>query len=94
MDRDLPNVFKGSFNKKIDNNKNIFYSKYDEVRNFKKEDRNIEIDQFNFNRPVEIITKDKMINTKIVSRVGDHIMIATGEEIKIKDIVSIVTKQK
>lgn len=109
MNNDLPSVFKNPCNKRIENNKKVFYSRYESIGNV--EDRSItsnnEINldnatsyrdaldnlfknnQFVFNVPVEIITREVTLNTKIVSKVGDHLLTNSGKTIKLDDILSI-----
>ncbi len=105
MSKDLPSIFKNTSNKKIENNKKVFYSKYENISNIESNNNEINLEgntyqealnnlfknnQFVFNVPVEIITKDKNINTKIVSKVNDHLLTSNGEVIKLEDILSIV----
>ena len=105
MSKDLPFIFKNTSNKKIENNKKVFYSKYENISNIESNNNEINLEgntyqealnnlfknnQFVFNVPVEIITKDKNINTKIVSKVNDHLLTSNGEVIKLEDILSIV----
>lgn len=113
MSRELPSIFKSPSNKKIENNKRVFYSKYESIGNVVEENnennnREIELDdavtfnaaldnlfknnQFVFNVPVEIITKDGIINSKIVSKVGDHLLTNSGKVIQLDDILSIKIK--
>jgi len=111
MNKDLPSIFKNPCEKKIENNKKVFYSKYDSIGNVEErgitKDNNKEINldnattynealdnlfknnQFVFNVPVEIITKDVTYNTKIVSKVGDHLLTNTGKIINLEDILTI-----
>ena len=111
MNKELPSVFKNPSNKKIENNKKVFYSKYESIGNVEQRDVgdivSNEIDlgnvstfnyaldnlfknnQFVFNVPVEIITKDVTLNTKIVSKVGDHLLTNGGKVIQLEDILSI-----
>lgn len=109
MSKQLPSIFKNSSDKKINNNKRVFYSKYESIGNvIEREDAmNNEIDlstsnnymdaidnlfrskQFVFNVPVEIVTKDNTFHTKIVSKVGDHILTSSGKVIELEDILSI-----
>lgn len=113
MGKDLPSVFKNINNKKFENNKRVFYSKYESIGNVEERGVNsssseINLDnaltyrdaldnlfknnQFIFNVPVEIITKDVTLNTKIVSKVGDHLLTNAGKIIQLDDILSIKIK--
>lgn len=112
MSKELPSVFKNPSNKKIENNKRVFYSKYESIGNVEERvigdvtssntinldnattymdalDNLFKNNQFVFNVPVEIITKEVTLNTKIVSKVGDHLLTNNGKVIKLEDILSI-----
>lgn len=112
MSKDLPSIFKGNGNKKIENNKRVFYSKYEHIGNVEERPTNTPKDidlnnadtfnealnnlfqnnQFVFNVPVEIITNNETINTKIISKVGDHLLTNNGKTIQLSDILSIKIK--
>jgi len=115
MNKELPSVFKNPCNKKIENNKRVFYSRYESIGNVEERTasdvtntREINLDnattyrdaldnlfknnQFVFNVPVEIITKDITYNTKIVSKVGNHLLTNSGKVIELDDILSIKIK--
>lgn len=115
MGKDLPSIFKNPCNKKIENNKKVFYSKYESIGNVVERDigdisssNEINLNnaltynealenlfknnQFVFNVPVEIITKEVTLNTKIVSKVGDHLLTNSGKVIQLDDILSIKIK--
>ena len=118
MDKKLPSIFKGEPNKKIDNNKKVFYSKYEsignvierrdelvegnngidkgssnEVRSFNESlDSLLKNNQFIFNIPVEIGLNKEVLNTKIISKVGDHVLTTGGRIIQLEDILSIKVK--
>lgn len=115
MSKDLPSIFKNPSNKKIENNKRVFYSRYESIGNVEERNTgtntsNNEIDldnavtftdaldnlfkknQFIFNVPVEIITKEETLNTRIVSKVGDHVLTNSGKIVKLEDILSIKIK--
>ncbi len=103
MSKDLPSIFKNTPNRKINNNKNVYYSKYGNLIEPVKNDESIIEDnslngtvnnmlknrQFVFNVPVEIKTKDGIFNSSIVSKVGDHLLTSDGKTIIIEDILSI-----
>ncbi len=111
MSKQLPSIFKNSSDKRINNNKRVFYSKYESIGNVveksdNRSNNNINnldspssftnsIDnlfkrkQFIFNVPVEIVTKENTFNTKIVSKVDDHILTSNGKIIQLEDILSI-----
>lgn len=114
MSKDLPSIFKSPSNKKIENNKRVFYSHYESIGNVvereeKEDNRNIDLEdavsyrsaldnlfknnEFVFNVPVEIITKEGTFHTKIVSKVGEQILTTGGKTIQLKDILSIRIKE-
>lgn len=114
MSKDLPSVFKNPCDRKIENNKKVFYSRYESINNVEERENNnvaineIDLDnavtynealnnlfkhnQFVFNVPVEIITREVTYNTKIVSKVSDHLLTNNGNIIKLDDILSIKIK--
>ena len=115
MNKELPSVFKNPCNRKIENNKKVFYSRYESIGNVEERtisdvtnNREINLDnaityrealdnlfknnQFVFNVPVEIITKEVTLNTKIVSKVGNHLLTSNGKMIELDDILSIKIK--
>lgn len=112
MDKKLPSIFKNEFDKKIDNNKKVFYSKYESVGNVVEKtsevdslnDKSVSLsssleellmnNQFIFNVPVEISLKDEIVTTKIVSKVGDHLLTSSGKIINLEDILLIRIKDK
>ena len=113
MNKKLPSIFKNEIDKKIDNNKKVFYSKYESVGNVVEKtsevdssnDRSVSSlssslddllknNQFIFNVPVEISLKEEIVNTKIVSKVGDHLLTSSGKIINLEDVLLIRIKDK
>lgn len=117
MSKELPSIFKNPTNKKIENNKKVFYSKYERIGNVEEKEigdvtsgNDINLDnaksysealdslfknnQFVFNVPVEIMTKEVTYNTKIVSKVGDHLLTNSGKVINLDDILTIKIQDK
>ncbi len=89
MDKKLPSIFKNTNYGPINNNKKIFYSTLDtQKENSIKENWDID-GEYIFNTPVNIETNDGTIQTKIVSKVKDHILTSNNKKIKLKDIKSI-----
>lgn len=81
----LPEMYK---NKNVKNpNKNVFYS-------FEKDsdDRSITKDDIIFNDIVIIKTVDNTYETRIVSKLNDHILTSNKDIIYLKDIKSIKRK--
>jgi len=81
----LPEMYKNT--SVLSPNKNVFYSfeKDDSDRTFSKED-------IIFNDVVIIKTIDNTYETKIVSKLNDHILTSSKEIIYLKDIKSIKRK--
>jgi len=112
MDKKLPSIFKNELNKKIDNNKNVFYSRYESIGNVLESvdttngednrgvslgnslDELLKNNQFIFNVPVEITTKEEVLNTKIVSKVSDHLLTSSGKVINLEDILLVKFQEK
>ncbi len=73
-------------------------SKYKEENNKEKVNINEKINRiFNsgrhsFNVPVEIITKDKVYNTKIAGKIRNNIITLDNDVIKIEDIIDLNEK--
>ena len=98
--KDLPHVFKKNVDSVHINNKNISY-----VRNnsFKKEsivdivdklDKLFKSSRYVFNIGVIIKTKNKVYDTKIMSRNKTSILTINDEVIPIKDIYSLTIKDR
>lgn len=112
MDKKLPSIFKNEIDKNIDNNRKVFYSKYESIGNVVEKtsevdssnDKSVSLssslddllknNQFIFNVPVEISLKEEIVNTKIVSKVGDHLLTSSGKIINLEDILLIRIKDK
>ena len=113
MDKKLPSIFKNQIDKEIENNKKVFYSKYETVSNVVEKtsevnssndmkvsslssslDELLKNNQFIFNVPVEISLKNEILNTKIVSKVGDHLLTSNGKIINLEDVLLIKIKDK
>jgi hypothetical protein len=116
MSKDLPSIFKNTTNRKIENNKKVFYSRYESIGNVEERgvddvgineinlenatsysealDSLFKNNQFVFNVPVEIMTKEVTYNTKIVSKVGDHVLTSSGKVINLDDILTIKIQDK
>ena len=81
----LPDIYKNS--KVVNTNKNVFYSfeKENDERSFSKDD-------IIFNDVVIIKTIDNIYETRIVSKLNDHILTSSKDIIYLKDIKSIKRK--
>ena len=81
----LPDIYKNS--KVVNTNKNVFYSfeKENDERSFSKDD-------IIFNDVVIIKTIDNTYETRIVSKLNDHILTSSKDIIYLKDIKSIKRK--
>jgi len=91
MEKKLPSIFKNNDPRYIDNNKKVYYSFLDRGQEevFTSEEQvNLE-DEYLFNTTVEIETLDGHFSTKIVGKLGDHILTSNNKIIKIKDIKKI-----
>lgn len=91
--KDLPKVFQSPMEKKIDNNKELFYSRLKEM----KQDKNIphKIDtifhdrSFVYKKEVKITVKDQTEIKTIVGKSGNYLLTLDGDKIKISDIKDI-----
>jgi len=92
--KDLPKVYASPIEKKVQNNKEMFYSRLLEE---KKDSKNIlkEIDKifssrdFVYKSRVEITTKDGIIETNLVGKNASSILTLDGKSIKITEIKDI-----
>ena len=100
--KDLPKVFHNKIDKKIDNNRSVFYS-----NNTYNEDRTVDtrtvLQKINeiFSSPnyvykanVEITLKDKKITKRIIGRNKNYIITMDNNLIPITDIVDIRSIKK
>lgn len=91
--KDLPKVFQSPMEKKIDNNKELFYSRLKEM----KQDKNIprKIDtifhdrSFVYKKEVEITVNNQTEVKTIVGKSGNYLLTLDGDKIKISDIKDI-----
>ena len=92
--KELPKVFVSPIEKKIDNNKNLFYSR---LLGDRKDTKDIlkEIDSifhsknFVYKSKVEITTKDGVFEEVIVGRTGTSLLTMDGKAILITEIKDI-----
>lgn len=105
MEKKLPEIFQNKIYKKLDNNKNIFYSKENNKREDKEESTKVnelniyqKINQI-FSSPnyvykadVYIKLKDKEITTKIIGRNKNFLITMDNQLIPITDIIDITKK--
>lgn len=90
MGKKLPKIYKGEDYSHVDNNKKTYCFDLSKNGENIESDFKFSVDQdYIINIPVKIETHEKTITSKIVSRVGDHIMTNTNQVIKLKDIKSI-----
>ena len=100
--KELPKVFHNKIDKKINNNRNVFYS-----NNTYEEDRSIDtrtvLQKINeiFSSPnyvykanVEITLKDKKVTKRIIGRNKNYIITMDNDLIPINDIVDIRSTKK
>lgn len=103
MEKKLPEIFHNKIDKKINNNKSVFYSK--EEKNIKIDsDRNNELNisqkinkifsssNYVYKADVIIKLKDKEINTKIIGRNKNFLITMDNQLIPITEIIDITKK--
>ena len=91
MDKKLPSIYKNTNCNHINNNKKVFYC--NQLNNeivVEKPSKNID-EEYVLNTPVIIETYSEKFNTRIVSKIKDHIVTSSNKVIKIKEIKSINT---
>ena len=100
--KDLPKVFHNKIDKKIENNRNVFYSNNSYNDNTKTNTRSI-LQKINeiFSSPnyvykanVEITLKDKKVTKRIIGRNKNYIITMDNDLIPIADIIDIKSIKK
>lgn len=92
MSKKLPKIYKGNDFSHVNNNKKVFYSSKEEIKQNFNKDVLILDKQYILNTPVVIETiNENIYNTKIISKVTDHILLSNNRIIKLEDIKSIKT---
>ena len=101
MNKKLPNVFVNKIEKKLDNNEHVYYSDHEEqkkdvvdefieIKNIR--DKIVEMYKdvpFLYKKKVEIILKDKKIETKVISYNQNYLITMDDQRIMIDDIIDI-----
>lgn len=88
MKNDLPNLYRGNISTGASNNKHVAHGFKE---NFNPKDTINKLFKANqiYREDVELTTKDKVLNTKIIGRTQDHIITIDNVVIKIDDILDI-----
>lgn len=98
MDKKLPSVFKNENISREGNNKEVFYSFLENRPTLKNEPRNhdsyVDRVEYVFNTLVTITTTSDTHITKIVGKLGDHILTSDNRKILLKDIKDIKLKSR
>lgn len=100
--KDLPKIYHNKINKKLNNNRNVYYSNntYDEERSL---DSRTILQKINdifaspnyvYKANVEISLKDKKVTKRIIGRNKDYIITMDNDLIPIKDILDIKSTKK
>ena len=100
--KDLPKVFHNKINKKINNNRKVFYSNntYDESLEINSKSVLQKINDifispnYVYKANVEITLKDKKITRRIIGRNKNYIITMDNELIPILDIIDIKSQKK
>lgn len=94
----LPKIYQNSIDKKINNNRELYYSGYSDNERVVNKDIGLLIDGlFNnekkvYNIPVIIDTSNKSYDTYLVARTKDYILTINRDKIPIDEIISIKIK--
>lgn len=100
--KDLPKVFHNKINKKIDNNRSVFYSNNNYDDNKITDNRTI-LQKINdifsstnyvYKANVEITLKDKKVTKRIIGRNKNYIITMDNDLIPITDIIDIKSIKK
>ena len=98
--KDLPHIFKKNISNKHINNKDVSYIRKDITKKessldiLDKLDKLFNSSRYIFNIGVIIKTKDKVYDTKIMSRNKSSVLTINDEIIPIKDIHSLIIKDR
>lgn len=92
MNKKLPGIYRSTINKKISNNMNYSFVGLSNIDENDNSNNTNFSDQYVFNTLVEIETKEGVFNTKIVSKIKDHILTSDNRIIKLNDIKNIKIK--
>ena len=92
--KELPKVYASPIEKKIENNKDMFYSRLFEEKNGSKNivkeiDKIFKSKDFVYKSKVSITTKDEIIETNLVGKNASSILTLDGKSIRITDIIDI-----
>ena len=94
---ELPKVFHNNINKSFNNNKNVFYSKSNEIRPtniYQKINDIFSSPSYIYKANVEITLKDKTIIKRIIGRNKDFLITMDNDLIRISDILDIKSIKK
>lgn len=87
--KNLPSIYKGTVTK--DNNLRVAHASKEETYDVKDVINRIFKQNKLYEQDVEIVTKDKTYNTKVIGKTNEHIITINNEVIKIDDITKIKT---
>jgi len=88
----LPNIYKGNVAASANNNLRVAYADKEERVDAKDLINKIFKQNKLYKQEVEIETKDKTYNTKIIGKTNEHVITINNEIIKIADIIKIKTR--
>ena len=103
MKKKLPEIFKNTIDKELDNNENVYYSATNKpeskinnaAKEVKKNDIREKINKiflstsYIYKANVKIITKDKSFSTKIIGRNKNYLITMDNQTIPIDSIIDI-----
>lgn len=100
--KDLPKIYHNKIDKKLNNNRNVYYSNntYDEERSLDSKTILQKINDifaspnYVYKANVEISLKDKKVTKRIIGRNKDYIITMDNDLIPIKDILDIKSVKK
>lgn len=106
MSKKIPKVFVNKIDKRINNNKEVFYSYIDknqkpDIIKEEKIEKDSIMDKINslfaslnfvYKLDVVITTKDGILNESIIAMTGNNLLTIEGKKINVEDIIDI--KQK
>ena len=101
--KELPKIYKNKIDKQINNNRNVYYSSNEQMREKSDTNNKTTLQKINeifasqnyiYKAAVEITLKDKVLKKRIIGRNKDYIITMDNDLILINDIIDIKSLKK
>lgn len=94
----LPKIYHEDINKAITNNKEVYYSKYEESKSVEEKESE-SVDEvlkkvfngigYSFNIPLKIITNNKTYETSLIGKTGNYLITFDDDTIPLSEVKEI-----